>query len=232
MKTTPNKLKIDEEKLFEPYCADDNFRPLLRHPFVAGDLVGATDCHIMLLVQINLLEGKYEAEEGAPHVDEVIGNDNYNGIITLEQLRLCYEAMATEDEEILVSPAVKCDECGGEGLVDWHYESNSGHEYTEKMECPVCHGKGDIRDEVYKKTVRKIPANDCGVSVNGVNLAAYYLMLIMDTMEMLGLDHVTHATCDASLPNKFHLMEGIDIILMPRLPEADLEYTITSPNTK
>ena len=109
---------------------------------------------------------------------------------------------------------MKCDDCGGYGEVEWHYESRDGFDYDKTDTCPVCDGKGIIAYEE-----RIVP-----VAINAVNIGHgrpwyrnFYMQKIFMAMDILGLEEarIVHIRENELLHIILDEAIGAEIFLMP-----------------
>ena len=76
----------------------------------------------------------------------------------------------------------RCPECGGDGTVLYEHTDQNGHIHTQVFDCPICQGRG------------KVPEYDAiryQFAIHGLFLAYHPIMLLLDTMQLLGVDSLT-----------------------------------------
>jgi len=212
---TTEKLKIDEEALFGLFVGDDKFRSQFHKPFLQAGYVVATNANILIRVRQELLKGEYSENSHVPTVSKVLTDYNFNKAVTLEKLEAAIAQCPLEDEEILISEAVYCPDCDGDGEVEWEYTDKAFITHREYHECPVCHGSGTRRPAKYRKTGRKIPEYSAPIDVYGLNFRAMLLMTLCDAMRLLGLNQAQYVARHIGKANIFHLIDGVDVIIMP-----------------
>lgn len=149
---TTDKLKIDEEALFDLFIGDDKFLPQFHKPFLQDGYVVATDTTILIRVRKELLKGGYAENSHVPTVSKVLTDYNFDKAVTLEKLAAAIAQCPLVDEEILISEAVDCRDCDGDGEVEWEYTDKDFITHREYHECPVCYGSGTRRPAKYRKT--------------------------------------------------------------------------------
>lgn len=217
----------DEQALFAPYLyEEDDLRPGLAEPFTRNGYVYASDTHTMLRVRQDLLKNEYPGHPKAPNAERVLPLHNFNELITLQQLEEAISQCPMEDEKIIVTPEVECDECDGDGNVDWEYHSSDGRTLHTYYYCPVCDGTGVKYEARYRLTGRRVPENYACVNIYGSSFNALYLLRLCGTMKMLGIESVKHVANHPGAPNTFNLTDGIELIIMPVLnaePSATIE---------
>lgn len=212
---TTKELKIDEEALFDLFVGDDKFRPQFHKPFLQDGYVVATNTTILIRVRQELLKGEYTENSHAPTVSKVFTDHNFDKAVTLEKLEAAIAQCPLEDEEILISKAVDCPDCDGDGEVEWEYTDKDFITHREYHECPVCYGSGTLSPAKYRKTGRKVPGYTAPIEVYGLNFRAILLMTLCDAMRLLGLSQAQYIARHIGKANIFRLADGVDVIIMP-----------------
>lgn len=210
-----NKLNIDEEVFFDLFVGNDSYRPQLHKPFLQDGHVVATDSRVLIRVRQELLKGCYAENSHAPIVSKVLTNHNFDKAVTLEKLEAAIAECPLEDEEVLISDAVNCPDCDGDGEVEWEYTDKDHHTHCEYHECPVCMGSGELRPAQYRKTGRKIPEYNAPIDVYGLNFSARVLVKLCDAMKLLGVSHAQYIARYVGGANIFRLLNGVDVVVMP-----------------
>lgn len=213
-----NKLKINEEELLAPYVSNNVFRTKLMKPFLSNGYVCASDTYALLMVKEELLSGKYECN--GIDVTNVITKPNNSAVYTLEELKKAVNDSMTGDEEKIISPRIDCDECDGDGTVEWEYISKSGCRHTQYFDCPICEGSGVIDDAVVRKTGKKCALDDDIISIQSLKFRTTLIAKMCATMELLSIDKVEYIARYQAKGNRFRLADGIEMIIMPNnLPQ-------------
>lgn len=216
--TAINKLKVNEEELLAPYVSNDDFRAKLMKPFLSNGYVCASDIYALLMVKEELLSGKYESN--GIDVTNVITKSNNRAVYTLEELQKAVCDSMTGDEEKIVSPRIDCDECDGDGTVEWEYISSFGRRFTQYFDCPICEGSGVIADAIVRKTGKKCALDDDLISIQSLKFQTTQIAKMCETMKLLSIDKAEYIARHQSKGNRFRLAEGIEVIIMPNnLPQ-------------
>lgn len=131
------EIKITKDLLI-PFVSKDETRPGLADVFRQHGYVIASDGHLLIRVLENMVDDLAQiSEQGLPNTDSIIPKElPWNKTITKDCLLKALTKAPKVEEKI------KCEDCHGSGKVEWTYEAQNGHEYTDNFECPVCHGKG------------------------------------------------------------------------------------------
>lgn len=210
-----NKLNLNEEALFDLFVSDDGHRPQLHKPFLQDGYVNATNTNVLIRVRQELLRGKYTENTKTPLVSKVITEPNFDKTLTLEKLEATIAQCPLEDEKLLISDAVDCPECDGDGEVEWEYTDKDLNTHREYYDCPVCRGSGFARKAQYRKTGRKIPVYNAPIDVYGLNFSATWLVTLCDAMKLFGVNEAHYIARYPNKANIFRLLVGVDVILMP-----------------
>lgn len=220
----------DEKLFFSLYFDTDAPHKEIQAPRDRGEFVMATDCHILIKVDKNLLKEKYE-EATKPNLYPIEPNRNVR--LNLSQLERAILKYPLEEEEEEIAPAVPCPHCDGEGFVEWQFEDKNGYIHTSDDTCPVCNGTGNQRAAKIRKTGRKFPKYNLTMMVDGIPFNAYYIAVIAESMKQLGISEIYHTrVCEGANPNIFKIAEGIEVILMPILPGEEVFASINGKEVK
>ncbi len=207
--------KISKE-IFTPYLyEEDSIRPALEKPFLCKGYVCATDARILLMIREDLLEDKFGAVKNTPDASKVVPPHNCNLILKRNALAQTISCLPMKDELEEVSPEIPCEECNGDGQVEWKYEGKNYHDHSHWFDCPCCDGTGVSREAVFEPTGRKIPDDNALVILNGVGIWAIHLQMLLDTMDFLGAKEATVRALNSEAPCRFEIAEGIDFIVIP-----------------
>lgn len=108
-----------------------------------GQMVAfASDCNILLICKnVEGFLDKFDFEPTiTPNIASVIPTETCNQELVVS--RLC-EIFA----QVPIFPYkwATCKECDGLGEVPWAYNDNAGGEHTNLFECPICRGKGMVK---------------------------------------------------------------------------------------
>ena len=175
---------------------------LTEHPFAVGDYICGTDTHIAVRIDKSLCEGEYM--ENKIDLDRVFQCcEKTKKEISLDTLKELLKSIP----RVETLTKVQCEECGGEGEVEWVYEATDGERYTEDHDCPVCNGRGYHDTEVYRI--------DRVISINGIGFRAEYIMLLAEAMSDLGVDIAEIYSIQPMRQMLLHLADGVGVAIMP-----------------
>jgi hypothetical protein len=154
--------------MLQQFCANDEMRPAIQHPYIRNGDTFATDGRIAIRVRGCVPD--VTVDETAPNAAAVIDplpND-------WPWLAIALPDGAGEDRPCHVcngDVARECEACKGIGEVDWTFNA-----YHMTAECPVCHGEGRGCDSC---DVTGIEHDETPIKI-GVNYyKAWYLRLLL-----------------------------------------------------
>jgi hypothetical protein len=187
-------------------------RPRLAKPYFDGVDICATDARLLLRVNPEAA-GMVLPIDGPKRL---VFQANCNEKFSVEELKSVLTRVSYIEEEIEVSPAIKCEECDGNGFVQYEYVSRSGHHFYEDCGCPYCQGSGDRVEAVRKKTGRKIPEWLTPVRIGNSCFDARRLLDVADTADALGVDTIAVVTKGKmNDPSVFRFNADCELVIMP-----------------
>lgn len=190
-------------------------RECFHKPFFRDGYVYSTDSYIIARVKADLCENQYptldEPKRLPPFPDKTCGLKIY-----LDELVKVINSIP-ESEEIDVSGRkAECDECDGDGRVEWKYEDTDGEEHIKVDDCPICNGRGKVNKKTYEREERYI-------AINGMPLCVRLLMKVAEGMNDLGKkEAIITNLSDGRVPMGICFQDGIEVYVMP----APTEETI------
>lgn len=205
----------NEAELLNMFCDKNEFRQLLRTPFLNTNYneVWSTDGRVFIGINPEILTKEYpKGELSFPKLELPCEKT-----ITIEALNKALEACPLVDEEVVIQDAVKCEECDGSGEVYWEYTDNHLHTHERLSDCPICDGTGEIEHEKTKKTGKKIIAEDTVVEVGNAHFFANRLQTLKTAMGYLNVESVKMVHNAPQGANEFVVNDDIRIIIMPIL---------------
>lgn len=223
-------VQFDEAKLLSLFYDPETIHTPLVAPFVHGNYVCATETHVMIKMEKDQLGGDYETRPGTPNIDRIMPKQTCEVIYLRSELEKAYQPLCTEDEQVEIATAVKCEECNGLGYVEWKYYSDRLRKYFYgQHECPCCDGDGELVAAKYHNTGKKLPPYNAVIKIKGVPFQAWIIGTLLDAMDILGIDRITLAHSEKGRPNLFILAAGIEVVAMPMyIPDGDEDdYVIT-----
>ena len=205
----------NETELLSTFCDKNEFRQLLRAPFLNTKYneVWSSDGHALIRIKPERLVGEYpKGELNLPPLEYPCKKK-----ITIEAINKALDECPKVDEEIVIQDAVECKECDGSGEVYWEYTDNHLHTHERLFDCPVCNGTGEIVPEKTKKTGKKVIANDAVIEVGSTYIFAKYLQTLKQTMDFLNIASVKMVHNPPKGANEFVVNDDIRIIIASML---------------
>ena len=206
----------NEKALLNLFVSDDEHRPSITSPFLQHGKVCATDGRNLIRINAALCENTYPEtvnDRTPPNTETVIPAPTCNEKLTQKMLSDAW-AKAPEKEKDRT-----CPECGGNGVVYWHYHDRDGKHYTHWYDCPVCEGTGYISD--YKPIT-------CQFTINGCYLVYGHIELLSNVMKYLEVDTLILRHAEMLEHRVTPMLLGvedkdIEIVIMPQVPGEDTE---------
>lgn len=205
----------NEAELLSTFCDKDEFRQLLRAPFLNTKYneVWSTDGHALIRIKPERLVGEYpKGELNLPTLESPCKRK-----VTIEAINKALDECPKVDEEIVIQDAVECEDCDGSGEVYWEYTDNHLHTHERLFECPVCNGTGELEPEKTKKTGKQIAKEDAIINIGNAYFFAKNICKLKSAMDFLGITSVELAYNPERGASEFVLDGDIRIELSPML---------------
>lgn len=208
----------DEEKLLSLFVDKEHSKDTIRAPFLCNGYVCATDNHILVMVNPEALTKLYTPAK--LKLEAILTPQNVDFVITIQEIEAGLAKLPQIVENNLISPAVECDECGGEGTVSWEYRDKEYHLYKDYFDCPLCKGTGERYRAVYKPTGRTILDYHAVIGIYEAKFAGTLIQKVVDAAQHLGVDTIRYVACHKQKANMFILNDDVKLIIMPNQLEA------------
>lgn len=205
----------NEAELLSTFCDKNEFRQLLRTPFLNTKYneVWSTNGRVFIGINPEILTKEYpKGELSLPKLEFPCEKT-----ITIEALNKAFGLCPMIDEEIIVEDAVECEECDGKGEVYWEYTDNHLNTHERLMDCPICDGTGEMEHEKTKKTGKKVAADDAIIEVGSAYIFAKYLQTLKQAMDFLNIASVKMVHNSPKGANEFVVNDDIRIIIASML---------------
>ena len=197
----------NEAELLNKFCNKNEFRSLLRAPFLNTKYneVWSTDGHALIRIKPERLVGEYtKGELNLPPLECPCKKK-----ITIGAINKALDECPKVDEEIIVHEAVECK--------DWEYTDNHLRTHERLFDCPVCNGTGEIVPEKTKKTGKKRAEEKAIINVGNAYIFAYNIYKLKFAMDFLDITSVELAYNPERGASEFVIDEDIRIELSPML---------------
>lgn len=219
---------INYQEIFNLFCEKEpTIRVDLLVPHIASGNYVATDRVSMIYcptknIQLDFI--KVETEK-AEKYDKIFSTES-NCHIKIKVSELESGLIPSMiDEFKVVGKDVDCDECGGQGEVDWEYSARH-RTYTENFDCPVCDGFGLSAREKTVPTGNKIPDEKKMFHLLGSYFYYKQLIRLVNACKMIGVQEITKIYGGEIKQNIFQVGE-FKIVVMPL--SRDSEYGKDKP---
>lgn len=209
-----NKLNSGQwRSILYKFTSDEDFRPCLQKPFIQGKYICATDGHIILRVDRNIIPQSnedYTPKGHVPDVSKVIPAPDPTFTITLKEIINCLVASGLDYNHLTTN----CDECDGTGDVRWEYRDRDCKYHTRIDKCPCCNGLGEIPN-----------GYDRFCTIGEKATLAYHIILTHYIMNNLCVDDLSCTLGKGTL--LLNIADGVDIVfaIVP-IPESKETYPI------
>lgn len=212
------KQEFDESALLALFYNSDHFREQIQTPFLSDVYVCATETHRLILIKPEICKGEYKPNN--IHVLKVLTPHNVDITLTLAKLKKAVARMSTVKEMKTIRPAIKCEDCDGDGEVEWSYEDEDGLTHEEYYTCPICHGSGDSSPAVEEPTGRMIPDANASIGIYENIFNACNVLALCDAMELLGINKVKYVASTKTGGNTFILTDEITVVICPCIADT------------
>lgn len=205
----------NEAELLNMFCDKNEFRQLLRTPFLNTNYneVWSTDGRVFIGINPEILTKEYpKGELSLPKLEFPCEKT-----ITIEALNKAFGLCPMIDEEVVVEDAVECEECDGNGEVYWEYKDNHLYTHERLMDCPICDGTGEMEHEKTKRTGKKVIADDAVIEVGNAYIFAKYLQTLKQAMDFLNIASVKITHNSPKGANEFVVNDDIRIVIASML---------------
>lgn len=200
----------NEKLFFSRFVYNGEFinRACLKKPFERNGFVYASDARIMVRVEKSLCEESYDPQGGPKSLPSFPAPES-NYKLDLKELIEILKSIPRCETVAVSGKEAECDECEGDGRVEWTYEDSNGEELYDYFDCPICDGKGKVK-------TKEIEREERAIAINGTSFNAGLLQKIAEAMNDIGLPYgVITYQAKNSQPMLIQLQEGIEVIIMP-----------------
>lgn len=203
--------EFNEARLLGLFLNPDHYREQIREPFLSDGYVCATETHRLIMIKPTLCKGEYKPNK--LHVLETIPPNNIDITITFAALKRAIKSISSEPEFVTIRPAVVCNECGGDGEVEWEYTDSDRRTHHRYYVCPICKGTGESIPAVTKPTGRRVPSDEAVIGIYEHTFRAPQILKLCDAMQLLGLDKLRYIASNPNGGNVFELTDGISVVI-------------------
>lgn len=202
----------NEKEILRLYACGTHDRPYLENPFVQNGYVYATDGTCLIRVSKVNIDRCYDIQD-IPNCKQLFDiQDCSVYVVNIKELQdlLLRADLVPEMKES--ESRIMCDECGGEGVVDWEYDT-----FTKEFDCPYCDGEGYLNKENVEATGNMIRNPKHVLFLNGRSFILHHIEKLIKTMELMCLNSATMRFTKKARFNAvlFNLDINTDVLIMP-----------------
>jgi hypothetical protein len=169
----------DQLELFKTFCSTDDLRPVMLLPFESNGKVYATDAHKLIRCDSQLihftLQNPHKSLNPSSAFPEI--NCNRTVVTKIED----FDILKTEDELSKIGDNITCEECKGEGYVEWEYKH-----HTAEHECPECKCSGYSHEARFVPNGKKCFPKYAYATIDGLFFNINILISIFEAHEIIG----------------------------------------------
>lgn len=207
------KYKFNEQELLSLfYDKGNDMRPHLTAPYLENGYVCASEGHILIRIKAEILNGEYQ-ESTWRNIS--FPADNCDFLVSLRDVEMALINIPQVEETKLMGEDEDCEECDGEGVVEWEYRGKKQQDYYRYHACPVCDGFGYKCRAVYKKTGEMVPDKEFPIGIRDIVFKSKFIEILGKAMRIMGVDKVRCVHQSYGDPCIFRVDNNIEIIIMP-----------------
>lgn len=211
-------------KLFNLFVNKDDYRTWMTKPFHVGKYDAATDAYVLVGIEQDEGYDSVKATDGNAAIETTVlmyldQESNQSVKITVEELKKAVE-FGTKEAMLVIDG--KCDECSGEGEVEYTYEYEYST-YETNGECPKCKGTGIVEED--SDTPSGMLTSDMTKCIN-IGVCYYHghiLNTLLQAAILLQEDHVALVAQSESTKGTKFLVGKAIVVLMPIRYNGDAE---------
>lgn len=200
------------QRVLDLFIEKSNFRLGITLPFEINNKIYATDAYTLIRVDKDKCDVVIDNPYNPPDCEAVIPAQNMS--LKLDLSEVDFEKYLTEDEFIVVGDDVICNECDGDGSVEWEYKS-----WVLEEDCPKCKGVGVTDTAQNIKTGKKIFGNQV-VQILGTYLDIHRFYRLVEVQRIIGGDIYLIGFSQSKL---LFLVGECEILIIANLDNNDKE---------
>lgn len=210
--------------ILEMYKSNDDLRVYFTSPFFINDLAIATDASAMvffdkkLCKKLDFFSGK--DPDNIIKVIPVTRNESF--VFSLDTLNNALSKCPLIDEILIEESEEECDECDGEGFVEYEYDGKLTT-HTIERDCPVCDGEGSKITEVKTPTGQKVLDLSKNIQIKQSSFSAKQLSKLAKVAELLNEKNITLTYQVASNQGSIFSIGNVEILVMPTMMSNDAD---------
>lgn len=209
------------DKALTQICGSDDLRDWMNKPFKMGDSIYATDASIIAKVSEKIVSGKYSGVDDK-YIQLILPLFDFEPknllTISIKEISEVISKVELVDEYLDTDTEGSCNECNGEGEVEWEYDI-----YTRDMDCPVCDGNGTITEEKRTKTGNKVLHVDLYIDIKVCRFSIAMISQLVLFAETVGVEEIE--VINQTFPNRVTVFKvgEVELGLMPVTISGDMK---------
>jgi hypothetical protein len=168
-----------QSELFSLFCGHDADKPVMFLPFESNGKIYATDAHKLIRVDSSLCEFALDNPHNPLNPGTIFPAENCNRIVATKIED--FDFLKTEDQFTKQGEDIECEECDGEGYVEWEYKH-----HVAEHECPVCKASGYSSEARLIPNGKKTFPNFAYVTIDGIFFNLNVLITLFKAQEIIG----------------------------------------------
>lgn len=133
--------------LLNLFTGKDETKPFFLFPNLSNGIVYATDLHSLISIPENELDLDYGTNEKYPNTQKTIDDFEKNELKSIKVNVFDLAKELTKARIEVDKDSIKCEDCNGEGTVNFKYQDKKGKKHYIGNDCPVCDGEGIVEKE-------------------------------------------------------------------------------------
>jgi hypothetical protein len=216
-------MNIMYDKALSLWVSHDKTRPEFTRIFNYEGNVIATNLYALAYCDEAYIIEDFEPFAGKTKFSEVMIAPPYEENMELRLTDIIAALNACEQaEDMNCTDDTPCDDCQGDGVVEFEYVSKKGRTYEKEIECPVCNGDG-IKGRYYK-TGKMKPVDYATIQIGKRFFGASMLGLVVKTMETLDVLAINILNPSAESGQMLLKANDLYIIIMPKMESDSGKY--------
>ena len=193
--------------LLKRYTRDCNLRPWMQEPFYCLDKTMSTNSQVALITP--KIDGYEDYSDRTKFLLDIPRVLDIN--INVPDIRNAINKVPLIDD--YDTEIKECEDCEGNGLVDFIFIDSNCNEHIEEVPCPVCDGEGDVSVKI--PNGGKILDENYAIKIKDSLFSARWVNELLYIAEVLRVDYVTLISQeDATKPSIFKI-KNVEFLIMP-----------------
>lgn len=193
--------------LLKRYTNDCNLRPWMQEPFNCLDKTISTNSNVALIT--NKIDGYEDHSDRTKFLLDIPRKLDIK--IKVSDIRSAINKVPLVDDYDL--EIKECEDCEGNGEVDFIFIDSNCSEHIEEFPCPVCDGDGEIAVETPNGS--KILDEDYAIKIKDSLISARWVSELLYIAEVLRVDYVTLIGQEGATKPSIFKIKDVEFLIMP-----------------